>query len=73
MARPGGHEGRKETEMTDTKTRFYYLAITVYPDKSIHASQLYKTMREAAGHAEGLNRSEPKADHYAIAVELEEN
>lgn len=51
----------------------YYIAISVFPDKTVYASQLFKTMRKAAEHAEGLNQSEPTADHYAMPVELEED
>ena len=51
----------------------YYIAISVFPDKTIQVSQLFKTMRKAAEHAEGLIRSEPEADHYATPVDLEED
>ena len=44
----------------------WYFTVSVFPDKSMRVSKLYKTMREAAGHAESLNRSEPEADHYVM-------
>lgn len=52
--------------------KYCYIAISVFPDKSMQVSRLFKTRREAAGFAESLNRSEPEADHYVMQVEMEE-
>lgn len=51
----------------------YYFSVSVYPDKTMRVSRLFKTMREAAGHAESLNRSEPEADHYVMASETDDD
>lgn len=53
--------------------KYCYIAISVFPDKSMKVSKLFKTRREAAGLAESLNRSEPAADHYVMLVEMEED
>lgn len=50
----------------------YYFSVSVFPDKHMEVSKLYKTMREAAGHAESLNTSEPEADHYVMCSDDED-